>query len=61
MPSLTPEDQANLLGPVGNKGNELKCATCKRVMSRGYCRECDEFYFTCGCNTPTGHEGHRTY
>lgn len=61
MPSLTPKDQEALLGQVGKGNDVLTCGTCKKPMSRGYCRECDEFYFTCACHEPTGHEGHRTY
>lgn len=57
MPYLTPEDRKNLLGR--KKGFE--CPTCKVEYDRGYCRQCDEFYFLCGCDRETGHEGHRTY
>lgn len=58
-PSLTPDDQKRMLGPVEN----YKCPKCKEEKYRGYCRECDEFYFTCGCKTKadSGHDHHRTY
>lgn len=60
MPSLTPEEQKRLLGE--RQGDAWKCHQCKQQLSRGYCRSCDEFYFTCECrDKTTGHEDHRTY
>lgn len=56
MPALNPEDQERLLGPV----DTWKCEKCSREVCRGYCRECDEFYFTCECRV-NEHQGHRTY
>lgn len=56
MPSLTPEDRKILLGAIG-----ISCTECGQNYVRGYCRQCDAFYFTCACNTDTGHTGHRTY
>lgn len=55
MPSLTEEEQKTLLGEQG------KCPKCKGHIYKGYCRQCDEFYYTCRCPEKTGHEGHRTY
>jgi hypothetical protein len=68
MPSLTPEDQERLLGT-----QEWKCDKCGRHPERNYCRECDEFFFVCGCppepedkdgqyhSSRYDHRGHRTY
>lgn len=56
MPMLRPEDRAELLVPVGI------CFVCIQVLTRGYCRQCDAFYFYgCACEKLHGHEGHRTY
>jgi hypothetical protein len=59
MPSLTPEDRERLIGPV--KG--MNCPRCGEEVRRNYCRQCDDFFFVCGCQkTPEElHEGHRTY
>jgi len=56
MPTLNEEEKEEFLGQQA-----LICNKCGKPMSRGYCRSCDEFYFTCGCNKKTGHEEHRTY
>lgn len=58
MPSLTPEDQDRLLGP-----QPWKCPECGREPYKNYCRQCDEFFYVCGCKKPPeeSHEGHRTY
>lgn len=63
MPSLTPEDQGRLLGPMKTgDGDTLKCSTCNQELRRNYCRECDEFFFLCGCkDRENEHQGHRTY
>jgi hypothetical protein len=54
MPSLTPEDRFELLGP----DNRL-CGMCMARVYRSYCRQCDEFYFDCYC--ANNHELHRVY
>ncbi len=60
MPLLTREDQAALLGPTGRD-----CDACHEPVVKGYCRACDEFYFTCACpkTDEQVHRGkeHRTY
>lgn len=53
-PSLTPDDRARLLGPVG------LCATCRAARVRHYCRQCDQFFETCACDRHP-HDGHRVY
>jgi hypothetical protein len=35
-----------------------KCFSCGQTAKKNYCRECDEWYWECGCNS---HKGHRTY
>ena len=60
MPYLAPEERDSLLGAVDPK--VAVCERCEQPVSRGYCRQCDEFFFKCElCNRPHGHEGHRTY
>lgn len=66
MPSLTAADRALLLTEMN-----WECKTCKQVVRRNYCRECDAFFFVCACPVkpdPPGtvmykqdHTGHRTY
>ncbi len=62
MPTLTPEEQKRLLGPMDKA---YKCLKCGQVRNRKYCRECDMFYFVCACPAEPGsnnnHNGHRTY
>ena len=62
MPSLTPEDQERLLGQT------QECPDCKTLLTRNYCRECDEFFWEgshdqfCFWQTlDNQHKGHRTY
>lgn len=55
MPSLDPDQRAALIKPVG------QCGICGFTRVRNYCRSCDEFYLSCGCQLSTGHEGHRLY
>ena len=58
MPSLTPEDREQLLGPCGT------CLRCRATSIRHYCRSCDEFYETCGCSDEkvnATHGDHRIY
>lgn len=64
MPSLDPEEQAQLLG------KEEKCHFCKQTVRKNYCRQCDEFFTEghraeCETMVPGGysnnHSGHRTY
>jgi hypothetical protein len=64
-PSLTPEDQEQMLG------GEHRCVDCGHVTSKNYCRQCDEFYYEghatdCPRMDPArpyseDHRGHRTY
>jgi hypothetical protein len=54
MPSLTPADRAQLVGPHG------ACPRCRQSSVRQYCRSCDVFFVECGC-AAVGHVGHRTY
>lgn len=63
MPSLTPDEQREMLGKTA-----YKCGTCGKEPYKNYCRSCDEFYNICDCpkdppGTPYGnnHDGHRTY
>ena len=60
MPSLTPEEQEKMLGPVS-----FRCPKCNQIPNRNYCKGCDEFFFVCGCPVESGsrddHNGHRTY
>lgn len=57
MPSLEPDEIDQM------RRRSLKCHRCKEAMSENYCRECDEFFWICGCKrTPAEtHENHRTY
>jgi predicted amidophosphoribosyltransferase len=64
MPSLTPEEQARMLG------DERICNECGRRLSKNYCRQCDEFFnegHASDCSQReqgmgnTDHAGHRTY
>ncbi len=61
MPSLTPEEQKRLLGPV----KEFKCPKCGQQKDRRYCRSCDEFFYVCACPVEPGseddHRNCRTY
>ena len=60
MPSLSDEQQRDLLGP-----RALKCDRCGRNLYQNYCRSCDEFFYVCNCpvepGSPDDHQGHRTY
>lgn len=64
MPSLTPDEQNRMLG------RQETCRDCGQVVSKNYCRQCDEFYWEghkqdCPRMAPgpfsQDHSGHRTY
>jgi predicted RNA-binding Zn-ribbon protein involved in translation (DUF1610 family) len=58
MPYLSPPERDAMLGAV----DAPVCPRCGQAVRKGYCRECDEFFYKCElCNLPHGHEGHRTY
>jgi hypothetical protein len=61
MPMLDREAQKQLLGVT-----DRQCPTCLAWIHRGYCRQCDAFYYECDCNrahsqAPHEHLQHRTY
>ena len=65
MPLLTESQQAEMLGST-----ELKCDLCQQHLVKNYCRQCDMFFFQCGCppkpdskDNPydRDHTNHRTY
>lgn len=60
MPALDPDDRTALLGPQGT------CAICTFWRVRHYCRSCDAFFVTCGCQVEReamldAHARHRIY
>lgn len=65
MPSLTPDQQAGMLG------GESTCFACGETLVKNYCRQCDEFFgegHKPDCpemdkSKPysENHRGHRTY
>ena len=55
MPYLTLEERASLLRPLWD------CRRCHQPLMRNYCRQCDEFFFTCGCLHENPHAEHRVY
>lgn len=57
MPYISPEDRKYLIGPLAG----LICADCKEAKIRNYCRQCDEFFYVCGCGPNKEHDGHRVY
>lgn len=57
MPYMSPEDRKVLLGPLAG----VECRDCHEVKIRNYCRQCDEFFYMCGCGPSEDHEGHRIY
>lgn len=56
MPSLDPAHKA-LLGPVAG----MTCQGCDEDQVRHYCRQCDQFFFTCKCKQDNEHQDHRVY
>lgn len=63
-PSLTPDEQNQFLG------GEERCGSCDMLVTKNYCRQCDEFFWDghsddCPRMAPgvysEDHRGHRTY
>lgn len=57
MPYLDPDARRSLLIRLG------QCPRCRQTTYRHYCRQCDEMFFTCGCERSDGdlHAGHRVF
>ena len=66
MPLLSDEDLARMRAE-----EPVECASCKAMVRKNYCRQCDEFFYAghadeCPQTDPDlvwgdDHKGHRTY